>query len=79
MIHSESNQKFNQASKNKTDKKLKISKKVEKVSQDQKVLNQKESSSTPKNDTVSLNYIRGKTVLLATAKIYVFLVKAVKE
>ncbi|XP_043478769.1 uncharacterized protein LOC122509074 [Leptopilina heterotoma] len=71
ILCNESNQKFNQASKNEADKKLEIPKKVEKVSQDQRVLNQKESNSTPKNDTVSLNHIRGKTVLLATAKICV--------
>ncbi|XP_043474987.1 uncharacterized protein LOC122506733, partial [Leptopilina heterotoma] len=71
ILCNDSNQKFNQASKNEADKKLEIPKKVEKVSQDQRVLNQKESNSTPKNDTVSLNHIRGKTVLLATAKICV--------
>lgn len=72
MINSESNQKSNQTPKNEFDKKLEVSKKVEKISQEQRLLSQKENCSSPKNDTVSLNHIRGKTVLLATAKICVF-------
>lgn len=70
LIHPDGNQKNNQVLKGESDKRLETSNKTETDLQALKTT-QKETNYTTQNDTVSLNHIRGKTVLLATAKICV--------